>query len=48
MISSQSPHDEIIGRQPANPPPIIIDSEEEWEVDEILDSWFKIDNSNIS
>jgi len=40
-LLTKAPHDEIIGRRPTNPPPIIIDSEEEWEVEEILDSRFK-------
>jgi len=40
-LLTKAPHNEIIRRHPTNPPPIIIDSEEEWEVEEILDSRFK-------
>jgi len=36
---SAAPEDLILGRKPqAPPPPIIVDGEEEWEVEEILDS----------
>jgi len=36
---SAAPEDPILGRKPqAPPPPIVIDGEEEWEVEEILDS----------
>jgi len=40
-LLTKAPHDMIPGRKPMNPPPVIIDSEEEWEVEEILDSRFK-------
>ena len=40
-LLTKAPYDEIPGRKPTNPPPIIIDSEEEWEVEEILDSRLK-------
>jgi len=34
-----TPEDPILGRKPqAPPPPIVIDGEKEWEVEEILDS----------
>ena len=38
--SRLSPHipDTIPGRIPPQPPPLVIDGEEEWEVEEILDS----------
>jgi len=36
---SAAPEDLILGRKPqAPPPPIVIDGEEKWEVEEILDS----------
>jgi len=36
---SAAPEDPILGRKPqAPPPPIVVDREEEWEVEEILDS----------
>jgi len=36
---SAAPEDPILGRKPqAPPPPIVVDGEEEWEVEEILDS----------
>jgi len=36
---SAAPEDPILGRKPQAPlPPIVIDGEEEWEVEEILDS----------
>jgi len=36
---STAPEDPILGRKPQAPlPPIVIDREEEWEVEEILDS----------
>jgi len=36
---SAAPEDPILGRKPqAPPPPIVIDGEKEWEVEEILDS----------
>jgi len=36
---SAAPEDPILGRKPqALPPPIVVDGEEEWEVEEILDS----------
>jgi len=36
---STAPEDPILGRKPqAPPPPIVVDGEEEWEVEEILDS----------
>jgi len=36
---SAAPEDLILGRKPqALPPPIVVDREEEWEVEEILDS----------
>jgi len=36
---STAPEDPILGRKlQAPPPPIIVDGEEEWEVEEILDS----------
>jgi len=36
---SAAPEDLILGRKPqAPPPPIVVDGEEEWEVEEILDS----------
>jgi len=36
---SATPEDPILGRKPqAPPPPIVVDREEEWEVEEILDS----------
>jgi len=39
MKLSAAPEDLILGRKPqAPPPPIIVDREEEWEVEEILDS----------
>jgi len=44
---SAAPDDPVPGRKPqAPPPPIIVDGEEEWEVEEILDSrwhqrWFQ-------
>jgi len=40
---SAAPEDPILGRKPqALPPPIVVDGEEEWEVEEILDSrWYR-------
>jgi len=36
---SAAPEDPILGRKPqAPPPPIVVDGEEEWEVEEILNS----------
>jgi len=36
---SATPEDSILGRKPqALPPPIVVDREEEWEVEEILNS----------
>jgi len=36
---SAAPEDPILGRRPQTlPPPIVVDGEEEWEVEEILDS----------
>jgi len=36
---SAAPEDSILGKKPqAPPPPIVVDREEEWEVEEILDS----------
>jgi len=36
---SATPEDPILGRKlQALPPPIVVDREEEWEVEEILDS----------
>jgi len=40
-LLTKAPHDEIVRRHPTNPPPIMIDSGEEWEVEEVLDSRFK-------
>jgi len=43
MKLSAAPEDPILGRKPqAPPPPIVIDGEEEWKVEEILDSrWYQ-------
>jgi len=40
---SAAPEDPILGRRPQTPPPpIVVDGEEEWEVEEILDShWYR-------
>jgi len=40
---STAPEDPILGRKPQAPlPPIVIDGEKEWEVEEILDScWYQ-------
>jgi len=40
---SAAPEDPILERKPQAPlPPIVVDGEEEWEVEEILDSrWYR-------